>query len=341
MQKQTNIFPNYHSRAEVFQYLQSHGQLWDCFNRMPKASRELLIGFFLGQNGLPVTYDTVFQKIFEPEIHPDRLEALLSALFGRKVQIIEILPREGTQLTEKGSFVIMDVLVILEDKTYANLKMQKIGYEFPIERNDCYGADIIIRQYTRLKARHGDNFTFKHLKMVFCIILMEQSPAAFKEHPSEYRHHRYIQFDTGIMEGHTGLHEDIILCLDIFQQNVHNVNTSSNSLDVWLTFLSATDTDTIMNLITEFPEFLPVYQEIAEFATDPEVLMTMFSQELYIMDRNMERLMVTELQEQVAEKDNALAEKDNALAEKDNTIAEQAKLIAELQAQLARQQNPN
>ena len=62
--------------------------------------------------------------------------------------------------------------------------------------------------------------------------------------------------------------------------------------------------------------------------------MTMFSQELYIMDRNMERLMVTELQEQVAERNNALAEKDN-------TIAEQAKLIAELQAQLARQQNPN
>ena len=176
---------------------------------------------------------------------------------------------------------------------------------------------------------------------------MEQSPAAFKEHPGEYRHHRYMQFDTGIMEGHTGLHEDIILCLDIFQQNVHNVNTSSSSLDVWLTFLSATDTDTIMNLITEFPEFLPIYHaisislEIAEFATDPEVLMTMFSQELYIMDRNMERLMVTEPQEQVAEQANALAEKDNALAEKDNTIAEQAKLIAELQAQLSRQQNPN
>ena len=140
-----------------------------------------------------------------------------------------------------------------------------------------------------------------------------------------------MRFDTGIMEGHTGLHEDIFLCLDIFQQNVHNVDKSSSPLDVWLTFLSATDTGTIMNLITEFPEFLPIYQEIAEFAMNPEVLMTMFSQELYIMDRNTERMMVTELQEKVAEMGNALAEKDNALAEKD-------KLIAELQAQLAHRQ---
>ncbi|MBR1701435.1 MAG: hypothetical protein IJ716_05715 [Lachnospiraceae bacterium] len=100
-----------------------------------------------------------------------------------------------------------------------------------------------------------------------------------------------------------------------------------------------------MNLITEFPEFLPIYQEIAEFAMSPEVLMTMFSQELYIMDRNTERMMVTELQEKVAEmgntlaeQQNALVEQQNALVEKDNALAEKDKLIAELQAQLAQKQ---
>ncbi|MBR1853080.1 MAG: PD-(D/E)XK nuclease family transposase [Lachnospiraceae bacterium] len=348
---QTKIFPNYGSRAEVLNYLQSDNRLWDCFNRMPKASRELLIGFFLGQNGLPVTYDTVFQKVFDPETHPERLEALLSALFDRKVRILEILPREGTQLTEKVSFVIMDVLVVLDDSSRANLEMQKIGYNFPVERNDCYGADIIMRQYTWLKDKLKDAFSFDQLKKVFCIVIMEQSPKAFKEHSGEYRHHRCMQFDTDIMEGHTGLHEDIFLCLDIFQQNVHNVNKSSSMLDVWLTFLSATDTGSIMNLITEFPEFLPIYQEIAEFATDPEVLITMFSQELYIMDRNMERLMVNELREEVAEKDNIIAEKDSTIAAQNNLISEMQarhqqeiadlrRLIDELQSQPTQTQNP-
>ena len=110
-------------------------------------------------------------------------------------------------------------------------------------------------------------------------------------------------------------------------------------------FLSSTDINAIRNLITEFPEFIPIYREIVEFTKNPEVLLDMFSEALYIMDLNTERLMVTELQEEVdslknavTEQATALAEKDSALAEKDSALAEQAKLIAELQAQLAQKQ---
>jgi len=63
------------------------------------------------------------------------------------------------------------------------------------ECSDCYGADIIMRQYSRLKAAYKENFR--------------------------------------------------------------------------LTFLSATDTETILHLITEFPEFLPIYKEISEFTLKP------------------------------------------------------------------------
>ena len=48
----------------------------------------------------------------------------------------------------------------------------------------------------------------------------------------------------------------------------------------------------------------------------PEELLHMFSEELYIMDRNAERLMVTELEETVAAKDSIIAEKDKALKNK-------------------------
>lgn len=351
----SNILPNFATRSDVLSYLNSIPNLWETFSQLPEATRELMIGFFLGENGLPVTYDTVFRMVFNPYNHGDRIEALLSALFGRKVKIIDVLSREGTQLSEKASFVIMDVLVVLDDGTYANVEMQKIGYQFPIERSDCYSADIIMRQYSRLKAEYKDSFSFKQMGKVFCIVLMEHSPAAFHEAPSIYKHNRYMQFNTGIMRDKTGLHEDIFLCLDTFQKNIHNVDATSSMLDVWLTFLSSTDTETILHLITEFPEFLPIYKEISEFALNPEELLHMFSEELYIMDRNAERLMVTELEETVAakdniiaekdnalaEKDNVIAEKDNALAEQDNVIAEKDALIAQLQAKLAEQIQQN
>ena len=103
-----------------------------------------------------------------------------------------------------------------------------------------------------------------------------------------------------------GFHEDIFLCLDSFHSNVHNVTKDSSELEAWLTFLSANDPVVIGALIEAFPCFAPIYQEITEFAKDPKELIGMLSKELYIMDKNMERLMVSQLQEEViAEKARA------------------------------------
>ena len=60
----------------------------------------------------------------------------------QKTNILKIRPREGTKLTDTGSFVIMDILVRLSDGSYANVEMQKIGYYFPLARADCYASDI-------------------------------------------------------------------------------------------------------------------------------------------------------------------------------------------------------
>ena len=62
--------------------------------------------------------------------------------------------------------------------------------------------------------------------------------------------------------------------------------------------------------------FLPIYQEIAEFVREPEELMYTFSEALYIMDHNTERLMVSELQDTV----NELRDKVSGLQAERNTI---------------------
>lgn len=263
-----------------------------------KIQQELL-DFCIGKKGLKITYDAVFKKIFVPKEHPERLEQIITELVGRKVKIIDVLTKEGSQLAEKGAFVIMDALVQLDDGTYANVEMQKIGYNFPLERVDCYASDIIMRQYVKSKALLGNNFNFKCLNKVYCIIIMENSPLEFKNNCETYIHKRYSTFDSGIYSPNGGLHEDFFLCLDSFQKIVHNITKSSTLLEAWLMFLSATQTDLVLNLTQSFPQFIPLYQEITDFIKTPEELMDMFSEELYIMDRNTERLMVEELQDEV------------------------------------------
>ena len=203
-------------------------------------------------------------------------------------------------------------------------RLQKIGYSFPLARADCYISDIIMRQYVSVKAELGSDFTFNYLHKVYGIILMEQSPGEFHKAAGHYIHKRKPVFDTGIYKDNPGLHEDIFLCLDSFHSNVHNITKDSSELEAWLTFLSATDPVVIGGLIEAFPCFAPIYQEMMEFAKDPKELIGMLSKELYIMDKNMERLMVSQLQEEVtaakARADAAVAERDKIVAERDTAV---------------------
>ena len=335
--------PNFASQEAVEAKLQNTPSLWKDYLSLPLTMRQEFINFCTGKQGLKITYDTVFRKIFNPEtkqgIH--RLEGLLSSILNRSVRIIRIMPREGTQMTETASFVVMDILVQLDDNSFANVEMQKIGYNFPLARADCYVADIIMRQYVDVKSNYGPKFTFNDLHKVYSIIMMEKSPKEFHTINNNYIHRRKPTFDTGIFPHNSGLHEDIFICLDSFHSIVHNVTKDSTELDSWLTFLSCTEPETICSLIDTFPHFISIYQEIADFAQSPKELITMLSQELYIMDKNMERLMVAELQEEVIAARAELAEAKGAVekvkadTEKLKSDNEKLKAAAKIQQEKA------
>ena len=345
MSKNTNSFspfqpsshavplPAFPSKESVEELLRQQVTTWEIYSEFPDTLKQELIGFCTGKHGLKITYDPVFRKIFNPSPCPDRLEAFLSAILGRTVRIVSVIPREGTQLNEQASFVVMDVLVRLDDGSYANVEMQKIGYNFPLARADCYVSDIIMRQYAQVRMEQGPSFSFQNLHKVYCIILMEKSPREFHTAKGRYIHRRTASFDTDIYSNSSGLHEDIFICLDSFHSIVHNITKDSSKLDAWLTFLSTTDIETIASLIDAFPYFASIYQEIAAFTKKPEELMNMLSEELYIMTKNLERIMVTDLQEEVntllAERDAVKTEKDAIEAERDTVKAERDTIKAE------------
>ena len=320
--------PNFSSTEAVEAKLQTSPSLWKNYMSLPLSMRREFMDFCTGKQGLKITYDTVFRKIFNPDTNQGikRLEGLLSSILNRSVKIIRIMPREGTQMTESASFVVMDILVQLDDNSFANVEMQKIGYNFPLARADCYVADIIMRQYVDVKSALGPKFSFNNLHKVYCIILMEKSPGEFHTAKNAYIHRRKSTFDTGIFSASSGLHEDIFICLDSFHSIVHNVTKESSDLAAWLTFLSCTEPETICSLIEAFPQFISIYQEIADFAQSPKELITMLSKELYIMDKNMERLMVAELQEEVIA---TKAELEKAKAETEKVKADSERLQAE------------
>ena len=190
----------------------------------------------------------------------------------------------------------MDILVKLEDGSYCNIEVQKIGYAFPGERAACYSADLLLRQYKTARSKKKEKFTYKDVKNVYTIVLIDKSTGDFHDFQEVYKHNFQQQSDTGLEMNL--LQKYVFIPLDLFRSNVQNKGIK-NKMDAWLAFLSMDDPDMIIRLSTEYPEFKAMYQQVYEICRNVEALMGIFSEELRIMDRNTVKYMVDQMQEEI------------------------------------------
>ena len=190
----------------------------------------------------------------------------------------------------------MDILVKLEDGSYCNIEVQKIGYAFPGERAACYSADLLLRQYKTARSKKKEKFTYKDVKNVYTIVLIDKSTGDFHDFQEVYKHNFQQQSDTGLEMNL--LQKYVFIPLDLFRNNMQNKGIR-NKMDAWLAFLSMDDPDMIIQLITEYPEFKAMYQQVYEICRNVEALIGIFSEELRIMDRNTVKYMVDQMQEEI------------------------------------------
>lgn len=320
-------------REEVLQMLKQNPVVYARFLELTEDFQEDLIAFCMGNKGLKTTWDPVFKEIFNPEVHTERLSDLLSAILKHKVTVKRALPNESSRLTAEGSLLIMDILVELESGGLANVEMQRIGYRFPGERGACYSADLVLRQYARVKSEQKKNFTYRDMKKVYTIVLMDESGKEFHEKKEYYRHHARQVFDTNL---NLELLQEYIYIpfdkfLDIYRKNNHNI---SEELEAWLLFLASDNPADIVRLTEEWPMFRELYAEIAAFQQRPEELVNMYSKALEIMDRNTVQYMIEEQKKEIEEQAKLLAESRKEVAESRKEVEESRKAIAEKDAQL-------
>lgn len=224
----------------------------------------------------------------------------------------------------------MDIVVQFEDGSIANVEVQKVGYLFSGQRSACYSSDLLLRQYKRVRLELGKSFTYKEIKKVYTIVLFEKSNTAFTKFSKEQYIHRFEQkSDTGVEMDL--LQEYTFICLDIFNNTIHNEGRKIESrLEEWLVFLSQDDPDMIINLLNCNPEFKKIYEEVYTICLNMERMMSMFSKELEILDRNTVKLMVDEMIEEYTKMTEEHAKRMEALDEVGRQMeAKQEKLKAD------------
>jgi hypothetical protein len=355
---------NGYTEEQVIELLRENPENYRLYTRFNGGWKKRFMDYMTSKKTLPLTYDPFFKRIFNPEIHNDRLSDLISSIIGIKVRVVRILPVEDV-LLKGDSLLIMDILVELEDGSLANVEVQKIPYKFPAERVSCYSADLVLRQYNRVKSgvdRNIDfgrlggiqmsngrehtyaepvgaydtgqdelldsyNFSYSDLKTVYTIVIFEKSPEIMKrkEYRDKYIHYGKTVFDTGLPM--KMLQEYYLIGLDVFKKSTYP-KTRCN-LTAWLSLLATEDMSEVEALIEEYPWLEEIYREMAEYMYRPEEVLNMFSEALSILDSNTVRLMIDEMNEKLAEQGEQLAEQKEQLAEQKERLAEKNGQLAE------------
>lgn len=335
-----SYFPKIRTKEEILAEIRNSDNLSDMYGKWTKDRQEHFLAFCSGEKGINILTDGFIKEIFNPEYAPERMEDFLSLLLHQPVKIRSVLPNDSARIAGESYLIITDIVIELDDGSIANLEIQRLGYMFPGQRSACYSADLLLRQYKRVRGKRSKEekrFSYKDIQNVYTIVLYEKSPSQFHAFPNDYLHHLEARSDTGIKINL--LQKYIFIPLDIFQEIRHN-NGIRNRLEAWLAFLSSDEPGTILSLLEDYPFFQKLYEELYTLCQDTKKVMNMFSEELAILDRNTEQYMMDEMQTEIdrmkaermqiqTERDRMLAEKDQMLAERDQMSAERSQMLAE------------
>lgn len=289
-------FPMIREREEVLAEIAKNKAIQERFESWEPEQQEEFLNLCTGVKGLKLLYDGFFKETMNPEYAPERLDDFLSCMLGKKVKVLKVLPGDSVRIADEGSLLIMDIVVELESGSIANVEVQKIGYLFPGQRCACYSADLLLRQYKRVRGERKKKFSYRDVKDVYTIVLFEKSPGEFQEYPEEFYHFFEQKSNTGLKLEF--LQKYVVIPLDIFWKNQQN-KSINNKRDAWLTLFSSDDPETVVKLIEKYPEFRKIYEECYEICRNTERVMEMFSKELYELDRNTVQYMIDEMQDTI------------------------------------------
>ena len=99
----------------------------------------------------------------------------------------------------------------------------------------------------------------------------------------------------------------------------------------------------IVQLIKQYPKFIPMYREIYELCRNVEKVMGLFSKELQILDKNTVQYMIDQMQDEqqstIQEQQNTIKQKSELLASQEVLLQQKEKELEQLKKQLEEQRN--
>ena len=123
---------------------------------------------------------------------------------------------------------------------------------------------------------------------------------------------------------------------------------SMNSLEGWLSILTAETMADVERVIRRYPWSEPIFREMSAYVNNPEEVILMFSEALKIADRNTVKYMIEELQDKATHEAELRKQTEENLqqetqrrkqAEENQKLAEENQRLTEADLQRTREEN--
>jgi len=263
------------------------------FARLGAQDRHDILGIITGLSLPPLHSDIIAKAVFNADTHPDRLNFLMRSIAkDSTIEVRSSASNEALHTSMHSKAAISDIPSWLRDARVADVEIQKARQDFIFTRAEIYAADMLILQYSVRPDQAKKELGYKDVKGALLIILMVESPEAFKDFDKESD--RYIhRFER--MTADTGLSYDskvktIYVQLDkCLRQLKAGVNAEAEDnkpdrLQRWLAAIADVNDTLIRDAAETDDDLRAIRSEIYDMAQDKEVRTMLIQERLDRMD---------------------------------------------------------
>ena len=262
-------------------------------DRLPLNDQKNIRDIIEGKIIPPFYTDIIAKRLFNPDVHPDRLNFLMRSISkDSTIDVASSAANENFKQSAKSKCMVSDIPSWLRDGRAGNVEIQKAKQDFIFTRIELYATDMLLLQYSVTEGQAKGEIDYSNVNEAIIIVLMVESPKAFKDfdNQSDKYIHRFTRMtaDTGLSYPSKAkmIYVQLDKCLKQFRagSNAEADDGKPDALQLWLSMIADVNDERVTAEAAQDEELQKMRTEAQNMAQDKEVQNMLIQERLEHMD---------------------------------------------------------
>lgn len=269
--------------------------IWDiALKQLPEASRRDYEAVVRGEKLPSFMSDIVAKKLFDADVHKDRLQYLFRGIYGNdKIIVDSSFRNEGYIQSLSSKKVIFDIAVHFHDGRIGVAEFQVAALDYTSERTEIYGSNLLTIQYSVNSCEKKSEMQYDTVKGALLVYLMKNSPYNFEDFGAKNYIHLSRECSVSKNGAILGLKDKPLVqkayvqldkCLEQFLADEDGEN--NRQFQILLSLLADSNNTKVLEAAQKYPMFKDMIDETRMFVQSKEVQAMLLQEQFEKADLN-------------------------------------------------------